>query len=233
MAKIGRNQPCPCGSGKKYKKCCLNKAKSNSPLVQKRDELDVLMRKGWNLVQANKTAKGCDAWLELWNKLKTRFKPEFRNVDEADSIFSGSELIPNWCQDLEMELGNAGGVDPLYHKKRIAYCNEFCAIFPESSDSILHGMKRAVAESYFALGDVGKGGKCFEELIERYPRNVWGYVGWGDMYLWPRDKSVEPDFEKAGIIYKMGLKKNLESEDVLLERLDSLEKDRSGSGFKV
>ena len=21
-AKIGRNEPCPCGSGKKYKKCC-------------------------------------------------------------------------------------------------------------------------------------------------------------------------------------------------------------------
>ncbi len=25
--KIGRNEPCPCGSGKKYKKCCLNKEK--------------------------------------------------------------------------------------------------------------------------------------------------------------------------------------------------------------
>ena len=24
-AKIGRNNPCPCGSGKKYKKCCMNK----------------------------------------------------------------------------------------------------------------------------------------------------------------------------------------------------------------
>ncbi len=22
---VGRNEPCPCGSGKKYKKCCLNK----------------------------------------------------------------------------------------------------------------------------------------------------------------------------------------------------------------
>lgn len=22
-SKIGRNDPCPCGSGKKYKKCCL------------------------------------------------------------------------------------------------------------------------------------------------------------------------------------------------------------------
>lgn len=27
MAKIGRNAPCPCGNGKKYKKCCLRKDK--------------------------------------------------------------------------------------------------------------------------------------------------------------------------------------------------------------
>ncbi|MDD4388885.1 MAG: SEC-C metal-binding domain-containing protein, partial [Bacilli bacterium] len=25
MSKIERNSPCPCGSGLKYKKCCLNK----------------------------------------------------------------------------------------------------------------------------------------------------------------------------------------------------------------
>ena len=24
--KVGRNDPCPCGSGKKYKKCCFGKA---------------------------------------------------------------------------------------------------------------------------------------------------------------------------------------------------------------
>src|SRR5438067_12585532 len=33
---IGRNQPCPCGSGKKYKKCCLPKdearARESTPL---------------------------------------------------------------------------------------------------------------------------------------------------------------------------------------------------------
>ena len=23
-SKVGRNDPCPCGSGKKYKKCCIN-----------------------------------------------------------------------------------------------------------------------------------------------------------------------------------------------------------------
>lgn len=25
--KVGRNDPCPCGSGKKYKQCCLSKKK--------------------------------------------------------------------------------------------------------------------------------------------------------------------------------------------------------------
>ena len=30
MAKIGRNDPCPCGSGKKYKKCCESAAQAQS-----------------------------------------------------------------------------------------------------------------------------------------------------------------------------------------------------------
>lgn len=29
MSEIGRNEPCPCGSGKKYKKCCIDKADIN------------------------------------------------------------------------------------------------------------------------------------------------------------------------------------------------------------
>jgi len=35
MSSIGRNDPCPCGSGKKYKKCCmLNTAATHSPSIQ-------------------------------------------------------------------------------------------------------------------------------------------------------------------------------------------------------
>ena len=33
MAGIGRNQPCPCGSGKKYKKCCYGKNKISKILL--------------------------------------------------------------------------------------------------------------------------------------------------------------------------------------------------------
>jgi hypothetical protein len=27
--KVGRNEPCPCGSGKKFKHCCLSKTEHN------------------------------------------------------------------------------------------------------------------------------------------------------------------------------------------------------------
>lgn len=30
-AKIGRNDPCPCGSGKKFKKCCVTRPSSHEP----------------------------------------------------------------------------------------------------------------------------------------------------------------------------------------------------------
>lgn len=36
--KIGRNAPCPCGSGKKYKFCCLNKPKDAIDLIESLEE---------------------------------------------------------------------------------------------------------------------------------------------------------------------------------------------------
>jgi len=34
MLRIGRNDPCHCGSGKKYKKCCMNKDKEAAQAEQ-------------------------------------------------------------------------------------------------------------------------------------------------------------------------------------------------------
>jgi len=33
MSQIGRNDPCPCGSGKKYKKCCLNNSRASTASI--------------------------------------------------------------------------------------------------------------------------------------------------------------------------------------------------------
>ena len=43
--KIGRNDPCPCGSGKKYKKCCLNKQKQPEDFIESRGEREKWLKR--------------------------------------------------------------------------------------------------------------------------------------------------------------------------------------------
>lgn len=40
--KVGRNDPCPCGSGKKYKKCCLSKHEEQKRLRQRLETVETL-----------------------------------------------------------------------------------------------------------------------------------------------------------------------------------------------
>jgi hypothetical protein len=40
MAKISRNDPCPCGSGKKYKNCCLHKDRERYPIDKQADGIN-------------------------------------------------------------------------------------------------------------------------------------------------------------------------------------------------
>jgi hypothetical protein len=50
MEKVGRNDPCPCGSGKKFKKCCEEKVK------HKKFDAQVLP-KGQRIVATDKAAE--------------------------------------------------------------------------------------------------------------------------------------------------------------------------------
>ncbi len=51
MKKTGRNEPCPCGSGKKYKKCCLNSSTVEADYVytdldELSNQVPALIKKG-------------------------------------------------------------------------------------------------------------------------------------------------------------------------------------------
>jgi Tfp pilus assembly protein PilF len=61
MEKIGRNAPCPCGSGKKYKKCCLSAQQDNRSASEIKQrfipvytELDQLSNSVVDLINQNK-----------------------------------------------------------------------------------------------------------------------------------------------------------------------------------
>lgn len=64
MAKIGRNAPCPCGSGKKYKKCCLPGQPKKLPSSDRKQrfipvftELDQLSNSVVDLIKQDKLDK--------------------------------------------------------------------------------------------------------------------------------------------------------------------------------
>lgn len=44
--KVGRNDPCPCGSGKKYKQCCMQKSAGGSSLLKKKFTAKVISAGG-------------------------------------------------------------------------------------------------------------------------------------------------------------------------------------------
>lgn len=262
MSKIGRNAPCPCGSGKKYKKCCINKpeytfmSKSFSQYLQSfltyekvnemstieiiqrlgsygitfnidaflrdvrkyysaeqiseqwfknfkvtakdRDEdfpwlaawilwvrlapshilsmeqMSDLIDKGFEYLSENDSKTACDTWLKVWEAIKYRYKPEYKNLNFLDKQYSGSFFIRNFCQDLKIELHNAGLEDKIYFEKRINFCKEFITYFPDEDELMTYNMRRTIAESYSSLGNYEQAELEYKELLQDYPDNPWG-----------------------------------------------------------
>ena len=87
----------------------------------------------------------------------------------------------------------------------------------------------AEAESYAALGDAETAEKLFKGLTKRFPDNVWGYIGWGDMYRDSHNRKIPADYDKAEEIYRLGLARCKNEVDAINERLEDLENVRNSS----
>lgn len=199
-----------------------------APEVMNSERIDSLMQEGYELLEQQEAIKACTIWLEVWEHLKKRFTPDMKSVEDTERVFDGEQCLANWCQDLEGELHNAGLDNPVFFEKRIKYCQEFCLLFPKTDWLTIHNMKRAVAESYFALGMQEKGEAAFQSLVEEFPNYAWGYIGWGDMYCErPIHKNIQVNYGRAEELYKKALKMACgEDKSDVLERLERLEKER-------
>ena len=226
MSKIGRNDPCPCGSGKKYKKCCIDKERisENKEIFRPSTIIDALIQEG---NESNDDTVACMFWDEAWEKIKNEIPVAVTSVLDLEEHVGGNESIYNWCQDFEMKLGNAGLKNPVCFERRIEFCKEFCSLLPDSDELIIENMRRAEAESYFALGRMQEGENAFESLVNDFPNSIWAYIGWGDMYCLHRSNDNIPvDYEKAEKLYREALKINSEETKYALERLEDLEEKK-------
>ncbi len=101
MKKVGRNDPCPCGSGKKFKKCCEAKMLGGRFMATKIETPEALSQKTANLTgffqsKVAHIAKVSDATRSLKPKPETPFeeKPKELPLDEPPPEESNKEIEP-------------------------------------------------------------------------------------------------------------------------------------------
>jgi len=139
MAKPGRNDPCPCGSGNKYKKCCLAKEEA---LV--REQLAKAEAR-----RAERAAETAAAYRLHLREVKAAIAASLSGAEDADE----DELTI--ASNAAAELVRAGKLDEAEQAAR-----DLLLLFPDVHD----GYDR-LGMVYEARGDKQKAADCYRKVI--------------------------------------------------------------------
>ncbi len=184
------------------------------------------MQEGYTLLAAHCTAEACDAWWQVWEWLKEKVTPERNTLEALDGDFLGMQSVFNWCQDFEMELGNAGIDAPEYYRLCVRYRHEFLETFSDVGWLMRGNFLRAEAETHWRLGEFETAEAKFAALIDENPDWAWGYINWSDLYWLYRDSPK--DYNRAEAILLRALDRpDLEDRDDVLDRLEDLRAERA------
>ena len=167
------------------------------------EALDDKMQAGYELRESGAVA-ACRVWLEAWNDvLRILDKAGMQSIQEFDERFGGSQSLFNWIQDLEDELWNAGLEDRQFLTARIALCEEGLRRFRTDDDLMTENRRRALAESYYELGETDKAEALYRGWLHLDPRWGWGWIGWSDCYRFTRTE--RRDWSRCEQILREGL----------------------------
>jgi len=146
----------------------------------------------------------CRVWLDAWSDvLRILDKAGMRSIQEFDDRFEGSQSLFNWIQDLEDKLWNAGLEDRQFLTARIALCEEGLRRFRSEGDLMTENRRRALAESYYELGETDKAEALYRGWLHLDPRWGWGWIGWSDCYRFTRTE--QRDWSRCEQILREGL----------------------------
>lgn len=136
MDKTGRNEPCPCGSGKKYKKCCLPRQEAEQ-------------RQRMAEQQAERDQRTAAQSLSL-HEVRAAIAARLAGIAESDDdpLTAASNAV--------VELVHAGKLDEAEHAAR-----DLLVRFPDVHD----GYDR-LGMVYEARGDNRQAADCYRKIID-------------------------------------------------------------------
>ncbi len=244
--KIGRNQPCPCGSGLKYKKCCLNKTKEENKILNS-DDVKYMEKHNFidpftyhdnyihtKKVRATKINKKLlniydnkknlsikniiDDYLEIMNYiLDYADKNDLHTIEKIDDTNLISDFMINVIGDFEEEILNLKIED---YDLNITnnYLDKLVSIL-ELDDNTYENSLRCKVHSLFKLGNYELGEQIILDWIKENRNSIYAYIELVDDY------EMIGNLEKSKYYYDLGMKRtDLEDLDALGERKDYFKK---------
>ncbi len=128
-------------------------------------------------------------WLGAWSDvLRLCDATGIRSIEEFDDRFPMTQSLYNWSQDLEDALWNAGLGDRAMLLARIAVCEEALRRFPGEDQLMTENRRRALAESYFEVGEAEEAEELFQSWLAADPRWGFGWIGWAACHGFRADR---------------------------------------------
>ncbi len=240
--KIGRNEPCPCGSGLKYKKCCLNKPKTeeykydiddvrymekhnfidpftyhDNYIHTKKVKASEINKKLLNIYDNRKDLSVktiIDDYLEIMNYiLDYAEKNNIHTIEKLDDENLISDFLINVIGDFEEEILNLNKDDYDLNLTN-NYLDKLVKTL-DLDDNIYENNLRCKTHNLFKMGDYKLGEQIMLDLISEKRNSIYAYVELVD------DFEMNGDLNKSKYYYDLGLKQiHLDDWDVLEERKD-------------
>jgi hypothetical protein len=184
-------------------------------------QIDDAVEAGYREYQQKNVRAACDQWLAAWKIVRQLARPDLRTTTDFYMHYALGHHVLNWCQDLQLELGNVGVHDARYLERQIEFSRDFLAQFPDEGTLTHVNCWRAQGEALWELGRRGEAEAVYAALVQRFPDEAWAYIGWADHYwLWGRHPK---DYPRAEAIMTRALARpNLTDRGDLLERLRDL-----------
>jgi tetratricopeptide (TPR) repeat protein len=158
---------------------------------------------GYDALERREAVSAAAIWLDAWSDVvRLCDLTGIDSIRKFDNRFSMYQSLFNWSGDLEDALWNVGRDDLELLRARIAVCEEALRRFPDEDELMVENRRRAVAESYFELGETDKAEALFEEWLDADPRWGWGWIGWADLHFFTNDRPK--DYSRAEELLRRG-----------------------------
>lgn len=201
----GRNDPCPCGSGRKFKQCCLRlqEARRQSAetaaqwLDRVRGEISVLLDTAAEQRRLGHPEAACDALRTAWDLLAPGLTPDMAMFADADVLLPAGMHVENLVFDYLAELKRAGRQNQRYARIGVEFCNKIVSLFFDSleEDRVDEVVGCAFGELLIQSGEPLAGERMLVDLLGERPHRAAGYVALAtalgrDRFAWYRNRPL-------------------------------------------